>query len=106
MNDKLKNKILYIACAIWMLIVVILIVCIGVLQNRANNLQTQIEQYVETEEVNLLPCPICSHEVELKPIDDSFYRECEQWGNEDGCGLTTGFYKSKNELIEQWNGMK
>ena len=106
MNDKLKNKILYGACAIWMIIVVFLVVCIGVLQHKADKLQIQLEQSVETEEINLLPCPICDCSVKLNPINDSFYIECEQFDDDGGCGLTTGFYKSKNELIEQWNGMK
>ena len=49
---------------------------------------------------------MCGHEVKLNPINDSFYIECDKFLGKGGCGLTTGYYKSKNELIEKWNGMK
>ena len=105
MNNKLKVRILRAICIFLISIIVFLIACIFGLRERADNLQTQLNQYVETKEENLLPCPICGHEVKLNPINDSFYIECEKWMGSGGCGLTTGYYKSKNELIEQWNGM-
>ena len=105
MDSKTKIKIWQGVCGILVFLVVFFIVCIFGLRQRANSLQTQLDQCVEIEEESLLPCPICGHEVELNPINDSFYIECEKWMDSDGCGLITGYYKSKNELIEKWNNM-
>ena len=106
MDNKLKNKILKAICVGLIFLTIFLIVCIFGLRKRADNLQTQLEQCVEVEEQALDPCPICGNEVKLNPINDSFYIECDDFLGENGCGLTTGYYKSKNELIEKWNGMK
>ena len=99
-------KIWKTICVGLVFLTIFLIACILGLQKRADNLQTQLEQCVEVEEQALDPCPICGHEVKLNPIDDSFYIECSNFLGESGCGLRTGYYKSKNELIEKWNGMK
>ena len=95
-----------VICVVLIFLTIFLIVCIFGLRKRADNLQTQLEQCVEVEEQTLDPCPMCGHEVKLNPINDSFYIECDYFLGESGCGLTTGYYKSKNELIEKWNGMK
>ena len=105
MDDKLKNKIWKTICVVFVFVIIFLVVCILGLRKRADNLQIRLEKCVEVEEQTLDPCPICGHEVKLNPINDSFYIECDNFLGEDGCGLTTGYYKSKNELIEQWNGM-
>lgn len=102
MNKKLKVEIWQVICAFLISITALLVACIFGLRKRADNLQTQLNQY---KDESLLPCPICGHEVKLNPINDSFYIECEKWMGSGGCGLTTGYYKSKNKLIEQWNGM-
>ena len=106
MNDKLKVKISQVICGVLIFIIVFLIVCIYGLRTRADDLQVQLDQYIDVEEQNLNPCPMCGNEVKLNPINDSFYIECDNFLGEDGCGLTTGYYDSKNELIEQWNEMK
>ena len=106
MDNKLKNRIWKIICVVLVFATIFLVVCILGLRKRADNLQIQLEQCVEVEEQTLNPCPICGHEVKLNPINDSFYIECDDFLGENGCGLTTGYYKSKNELIEKWNGMK
>lgn len=54
-------------------------------------------------DVELAPCPICNKEVKITQVGDTFYIECDEWLEADGCGLTTGYYKSKAELIEDWN---
>lgn len=94
-----------IICTVLVFLVMFLIVCIVGLRKRADDLQIQLEQCVEIEEQTLKPCPMCGHDVKLNPINDSFYIECDNSIGENGCGLKTGYYKSKNELIEQWNGM-
>lgn len=106
MNDKLKVKISQAICGVLIFIIVFLVVCIYGLRTRADDLQVQLEQCIEIEEQNLSPCPMCGNEVKLNPINDSFYIECDNFLGEDGCGLQTGYYNSKNELIEQWNNMK
>ena len=103
MDNKFKIKIWQGICVILTFFVVFFIVCIFGLRERADNLQTQLDKFVEIEEQNLEPCPICGHEVKLNPVNDSFYIECEKWMDSNSCGLTTGYYKSKNKLIEQWN---
>ena len=105
MDNKLKNRIWKIICVVLVFATIFLIVYMFGLRKRADNLQTQINQCVKVEEENLVPCPICGHEVKLNPINDSFYIKCDDFLGEDGCGLTTGYYESKNELIEKWNGM-
>ena len=105
MDEKIKSKIWKTVCVVFVFVIIFLVVCIIELRKRADNLQIQLEQCVELEEENLIPCPMCGHEVKLNPINDSFYIKCDDFLGEDGCGLTTGYYKSKNELIEQWNGM-
>ena len=105
MDNKLKVRLWRAICGFLIFIVVFLVTCIFGLRERADNLQTQLDQCIEIEEENLLPCPICGHEVKLNPINESFYIECEKWIGSDGCGLRTGYYKSKNELIEKWNNM-
>ena len=106
MDEKIKSKIWKTICVVFVFVIIFLVVCIIGLRKRADNLQIQLEQCVEVEEQTLNPCPICGHEVKLNPINDSFYIECDDFLGENGCGLTTGYYKSKNELIEKWNGMK
>ena len=101
MDNKLKNRIWKIICVV----LVFATVCILGLRKRVDNLQIQLEQCVKVEEQTLNPCPICGNEVKLNPVNDSFYIKCDDLLGGDGCGLTTGYYKSKNELIEQWNGM-
>ena len=103
--DNKRIGIWKVICAVLIFLTIFLIVCILGLRKRADNLQIQLEQCVEVEEQILDPCPICGHEVKLNPINDSFYIKCDNFLGGDGCGLTTGYYKSKNELIEQWNGM-
>jgi len=113
-------------CVVLILGLIFLIVCIFGLRKRADDLQVHVDdlqvqleqcqgqleqcikiiEEIEVDEVNLLPCPICGHEVKLNPINDSFCIECDNFLGEDGCGLKTGYYDSKNELVEQWNGMK
>ena len=106
MDDKIKNKIWKIVCIGLVFLIMFLITCICGLRHRADNLQTQLEQCIKTEEQSLIPCPMCGKEVELCPVNDSFYIHCDKWHNKDGCGLATGYYKSKSELIEDWNDMK
>ena len=106
MDEKIKSKIWKTICVVFVFVIIFLVVCIIGLRKRADNLQIQLEQCVEVEEQTLNPCPICGHEVKLNPINDSFYIECDKFLGKGGCGLTTGYYKSKNELIEKWNDMK
>jgi hypothetical protein len=46
-------------------------------------------------------CPMCGSEVELKPVNDSWYIGCQNIN----CGLETGFFHDKEELVEKWNNM-
>lgn len=58
------------------------------------------EDYITT-------CPFCGADnVKLHPINDSWYIECEQYGlHQRGCGLSTGYFSNKQELIDKWNTM-
>lgn len=58
-------------------------------------------------EYDLLNCPLCGYEVDIKPVNNSFYIVCNKFDKgKEGCGLRTDFYDSKNELIEIWNSME
>lgn len=62
----------------------------------------KISQHVEEKEVEYCTtCPMCGWCVELKPINDSWYIECQNLA----CGLHTGYFKSKEHLVEKWNEM-
>ena len=50
------------------------------------------------------PCPMCGAEVKLFGTD-SFYIDCDKFDDNKGCGLSTGYYKSKIKLIEDWNSI-
>lgn len=52
-------------------------------------------------------CPFCgANNIKLHPINDSWYMECEKYGlNQRGCGLSTGYFSDKQELIDKWNIM-
>lgn len=105
-DNKINLAVWQSICGFLIFLVVFFIVCICGLQTRANDLQMQLDQCTEIEELNLHPCPVCGNDVKLNPVNDSFYIKCDNflWG--DGCGLQTGYYKSKNKLIKQWNNMK
>ena len=105
MDNKIKSRIWKVICVGLVFLIVFLIVYIFGLRKQADDLQTQLDQCIEVEEQTLNPCPMCGHEVKLNPINDSFYIKCDCFLGEGGCGLETGYYKSKKELIDQWNGM-
>lgn len=50
------------------------------------------------EETVLEPCPLCDEEVEMKPVNSSWYIKC------DNCGLQTSYFLSKDWLVQYWNG--
>ena len=56
------------------------------------NLKSELITNYKLEE-----CPLCEGNASLKPVNDSYYIEC------DSCGLETRFYKSKEKLINYWN---
>ena len=53
---------------------------------------------------SLEPCPMCEAEVKLFGTD-SFYIDCDKFDDNKGCGLKTGYYKSKMKLVEDWNSI-
>lgn len=73
------------------------------------NLQEKIESTVSSdgnityvprcneEAYTLLNCPICHSKVELYPVRDSVYIECQ------GCKLCTDYFDSTEELVNYWN---
>ena len=56
-----------------------------------------------TEELD--KCPMCNAEVKLLGTE-SFYIECDKYDDRNGCGLKTGYYKSKETLIQEWNNIQ
>ena len=49
------------------------------------------------EEYELTSCHLCNGNVKIKPVNESFYIECEE------CKLRTDFFDSKSDLIKYWN---
>ena len=58
---------------------------------------------VANEEVELEPCPMCGKNVEVTLIGKSWIIECDNMHSNNGCGLQTGYYEDKEELIRKWN---
>ena len=52
-------------------------------------------------------CPFCgANNIRLHPVNDSWYIECERYGVDNkGCGLSTGYFTNRQELIDKWNAM-
>ena len=46
-------------------------------------------------------CPMCGSRVELNPIKNDWYIECQNWN----CQLKTGYFHDKDKLIKKWNKM-
>ena len=87
--------------------VLIIIICllIGIICERQYKV-IQLENKLNLlgyKEIELDSCSMCGSEVELKPVNDVFYIDCDSFG---GCGLSTGYYKSASELAEMWNNIK
>ena len=93
LNKETKCKICrVIFCIIWIATIILLVSKI----DKIHQLELKLEE-VKYEEVVLKPCYMCENEVELSPINDRFYIHC------DSCGLETGYYKLRSNLVEQWN---
>lgn len=90
-----------------------LVFCIGIAseEHRIDTLQAIIKEQeitieeqeaviteLKADETELNPCPLCSGQAKLNPVNDDFYIECLD------CELETDFYKSKADLIKYWNG--
>lgn len=65
-------------------------------------LGVRISQPKEEKEVEYCTtCPMCGWFVELNPIQDDWYIECQN----GACGLKTGYFHDKEQLVEKWNNM-
>lgn len=100
MTDKAVEIAIMITALISVLSIVSIVICY---EYRIDTL----EQEAKFEVGHLEPCPFCGKDVTLKQVNDSYYITCEKFvGNMIiGCDLRTGYYKSKKELVEQWNEM-
>lgn len=86
-------------------VIVLIIVILAMKISRLNSvIETMQEGQTTQENVELALCPICEKEIKVVQVRDSFYIECDDFYG-DGCGLKTGYYKSKDKLIEDWNNM-
>lgn len=93
---KDKNKI------ILMIITFVVILTASGLILAAAILYNGKKNYNENEHVDLIDCPMCGWDVKLYPVNESWYIQCT---NTD-CELRTGYFNSKNHLINQWNNME
>lgn len=102
MSDFLKNNCPYIVGFI-LGVFTFVIVCL-IWEN--NNLEKELnnEKFVVDKLVN---CPMCGKEVDFRSTGTAYYIECCPWRTkgEYGCGLQTGYYDTKEELVKAWNGM-
>lgn len=57
----------------------------------------QENSLLKDENVELTSCYLCGDEVNICPVNESFYIECKR------CELRTAFFDSKGDLINYWN---
>lgn len=96
MNAKIKHPS-YILQAMIILIALVgvMLVVLGFQRAEIDDLQSQLED-VMLGEIELEKCPMCGNEdIKLEPIGDDFVIKCGNFGDTRGCGLSTGYYKSK-----------
>lgn len=75
--------------------IVILSVLYGLTEIQSRQLEKRIDGLTRTD--ILEPCPLCSGNAIVQPVNDSFYIQCED------CKLKTTYFHSKEELVEYWN---
>lgn len=79
---------------------VLILSCVATF-NYALNLKAEnkmLKSEINSDETaDLVPCYLCGGTVKIQPVKNSFYIECVS------CNLTTGYFKSKSELIKYWN---
>ena len=93
------------------IIIIYMVVMLIAQRDTIMDLRTQLEDVnhklelsgYETFEVD--NCPMCETEVKLRITSGggSFKIECDKY--DEGCGLETGYYKSKKQLVEDWNNI-
>lgn len=107
MDKTKKYNLRMIIILLILLIFLVLLVVFNILLLRdlrsTQDALREVKSQLVSDEIELNPCPMCGKDVELQPINDSFYIECEYGIGNDGCGLHTGYYDSKMELISLWN---
>ena len=101
-----KNKTLKVVAGVslaWSVFFMIVMVNFAIENTQLRNEFDAYKEKVFEEfghEPELLDCPLCGYEVDLKPIGEKFYIECDNFNKgKEGCGLKTAFYSSKSELI-------
>lgn len=77
------------------------------LRNQKEELVNQKEDLLNAiyMTAELKNCPMCGATVKLHG-EESFYIECDRFDDKQGCGLKTGYYKSKETLIKNWNNIQ
>ncbi len=102
----LKENWEYIAGVIVGVLFVIAIVCAVILITENRNLEKELNNEKFGVD-SLVECPMCGEDVDFRSTRTSYYIECCPWRTqgEYGCGLKTGYYDTKEELVKAWNGM-
>lgn len=85
----MKKQLLSVALAVVMLVCLMLLACIFNLKRENDNLKTN--------GVELNKCYLCGGNVEIYPVNDSFYIGCCRYK------LRTDYFGSKGDLIRYWN---
>lgn len=52
---------------------------------------------IDIQDIGLSKCYFCNRNVKIQPVNEDFYIECPK------CGLRTGYFRSKSDLIKYWN---
>ena len=82
-------------------IIGILVVITIILSCTVFCLKLKLDNTVEITKLH--DCYMCGKEVEILPVNESYYIECEVL--KGGCGMRTGYYFSKKSLAEKWNSI-
>ena len=82
---------------VMMCINIALIILIAILGFRLIDLENKLHNISVEQSIELDRCPMCLDDVSINTSLNKFYIKC------NGCGLSTGYFESKGELIEYWN---
>lgn len=85
----MRKRLLSVALAVVMVVCLILLTYVFNLKRENDNLKTN--------GIKLNECYLCGGNVDLYPVNDSFYIKCED------CDLQTDYFDSKSDLIRYWN---
>lgn len=89
-----------------MLVVIILfsiLLCMEKIQNqkliKKNETLIEMLNFERYGEIQLVPCSICKHKVNISEVNNKYYIRCSE------CGFETITYEKVQDVINEWNSI-